>query len=177
MIRANTEVDQLVQDNLALVKWVYSRCRAADIVAAMEFDDAIAAGNLGLLKAAQTWKPEKAAFSTHAFHLIRQHIFRESRRYARQQRLPTSQITYDPGETEQIVVYDERLPALLNHVDSLSPYERFVVRAYCGLGFPKRTMRQIAPILGIRSYQYVSHIWKQAQEKLKLAVDMAESAA
>lgn len=73
-MKITTEKKRLIQENLPLVKKVaakiYARLPDCDI----EFDDLVQTGVIGLIKAIDNFKQEKAQFSTYAYIRIRGEI-------------------------------------------------------------------------------------------------------
>jgi len=67
-------VDQLVMGNVRLVSAIAGKYARQGH--GMDFTDLVQEGNIGLIKAAQTYDPKKAQFSTHATKWIRQAIVR-----------------------------------------------------------------------------------------------------
>lgn len=172
MIALNTSVEQLVNDNLPLVLFVYKRCRNSNIVRLLDRDDAISAGNMGLLKAAQTFDPSRAMFSTHAYHLIRQGIFREARK-----NYTATRNRFMVGDWKDLLdrTSEPSVDAkpIMEQWHLLDSRERFVLQARCGIDFPVRNLEQIGEMLGI-SKERVRQVQSKAAERIRCAVDRDE---
>jgi RNA polymerase sigma factor for flagellar operon FliA len=81
MMRTEAEVEQLVQQNAGLVRYVVDRVLRRHFVGDMEREDLISWGMMGLLEAARRWDPERAcAFSTLASIVIESRVLRGVRR-------------------------------------------------------------------------------------------------
>ena len=182
MIALNTDVELLVTDNLPLVPWMFQRCRRApEIDAVVQLghgDDLISAGNMGLMKAAQTYKPDRAKFSTHAALLIRQAIFKEARRLCNQNRLGAIPLdewrcaddALPPAEP------DERLDSILALLENHPKRTQWIVRARLGLGCVERTCKDIGLTLGMTP-QHVSYLYRMAIKEIQFSlVDSAPAA-
>jgi len=77
MVRSEGEVERLVRDNEKLVQFVVSRYLKRYFVPGMEREDLVSWGMIGLVRAAQTWDPERGgSFSTLAYKVIERSIAR-----------------------------------------------------------------------------------------------------
>lgn len=168
--------DLLIRHNLRLVAHVTKKYYAA----AAAQDDMISIGTIGLIKAVDTFDPERASkFSSYASRCIENELRMELRRTRRegtqvslQEPLEGSgQLTLADTLPDPTVMEDDcerradaaRLRKLLG---TLSPREQEVLSLRYGLdGRPPRTQQEIAAQLGI-SRSYVSRIEKRALENL-----------
>jgi RNA polymerase sigma factor (sigma-70 family) len=124
--RSIDERNVLVLQHHRLPAWVYRKLRRrCGSVARMGYDDAIQAGFLALIRAAELWKPELGKFTTYAVPSIRRKLLQEALKpRLRCKRLPDS----------------ERLPER-PAVEPLSANERQRVRAaVAALPQPLRTV-------------------------------------
>lgn len=168
--------DLLIRHNLRLVAHVTKKYYAA----AAAQDDMISIGTIGLIKAVDTFDPERASkFSSYASRCIENELRMELRRTRRegtqvslQEPLEGSgQLTLADTLPDPTVMEDDcerradaaRLRKLLR---TLPPREQEVLSLRYGLdGRPPRTQQEIAAQLGI-SRSYVSRIEKRALENL-----------
>jgi len=73
----NDERDQLIEDNMGLVgKVIKDNVHGVDRIGIYTYDDLFQIGCIDLCKAADTYKPGTAAFSTYAYIRIRNEIFK-----------------------------------------------------------------------------------------------------
>ncbi|MBR3692663.1 MAG: sigma-70 family RNA polymerase sigma factor, partial [Clostridia bacterium] len=150
----------------------------------------ISIGTLGLIKAVNTFRPEKCTrFSTYAARCVENEIFmhfRASRKHAGEISLDhpgdgegdsgqpdlTEIIGTDDGEMlEQLdaKLAGARLRALVK--SELDARETHIITARYGLdGRPPRTQREIAAATGL-SRSYISRIEKRALEKLRKGME------
>lgn len=168
--------DLLIRHNLRLVAHVTKKYYAA----AAAQDDMISIGTIGLIKAVDTFDPDRASkFSSYASRCIENELRMELRRTRRegtqvslQEPLEGSgQLTLADTLPDPTVMEDDcerradaaRLRKLLG---TLPPREQEVLSLRYGLdGRPPRTQQEIAAQLGI-SRSYVSRIEKRALENL-----------
>ncbi|MCR4962756.1 MAG: RNA polymerase sporulation sigma factor SigK [Firmicutes bacterium] len=173
----------LVERNLRLVAHICKKFESDNI----DKDDLISIGTIGLIKAINTFSPEKKVkLATYSARCIENEVlmhFRASRNQKREVSL------YDPmghdkegnevslidilgsrGETVQDKMEQEEEKQLLqSKLPILEEKERTVLCFRYGLsGFPRKTQREIARQLGI-SRSYVSRIEKKAVDKLRQA--------
>ena len=178
--------DKLIEHNLRLVSHIIKKYYAASD----SHDDLISIGTLGLIKAVNTFRPEKCTrFSTYAARCVENEIFmhfRASRKHAGEISLDhpgdgdgdsgqpdlTEIIGTDDGEMlEQLdaKLAGARLRALVK--SELDGRETHIITARYGLdGRPPRTQREIAAATGL-SRSYISRIEKRALEKLRKGME------
>ena len=150
-------------------------------------EDLISIGTIGLIKAINTFNPEKnIKLATYASRCIENEILMYLRRNSKT-RLEVSideplNVDWDGNElllsdilgTDEDVIYkdleDETEKKLLNAaVSRLSPRERKIVELRFGLGEGEReemTQKQVADLLGI-SQSYISRLEKKIMKRLK----------
>jgi RNA polymerase sigma factor (sigma-70 family) len=80
MVRSEAEVERLVSENQKLVHYQVNRYLKKYFVGAMEREDLVSWGLIGLVQAARVWDPGRGAFSTVACKAIEWMIVRGVRR-------------------------------------------------------------------------------------------------
>lgn len=96
--------DRLVEQNLDLAKSIVAKFKPGNV----EDSELYSVACIALMKAAATFDPSVAKFSTWATRIIRQHIINEIRK-RRQDTVPLSSLDYD--EAERVLVdYREDFP-------------------------------------------------------------------
>ena len=176
--------EKLILHNLRLVSHIVRKY----YVSAKNQEDLISIGNLGLIKAVDTFRISNGArFATYAAKCIQNEIlmhFRAQKKLAAEVSIhETIDVDRDgnPLTYMDVVSCDESIPEeigqkltsqkAMRYVERvLEPRERQIIRMRYGLcGSPAMTQRQIAERLGI-SRSYVSRIEKGAIEKLREAL-------
>lgn len=176
--------NKLVEHNLRLVAHIVKKYYTQT----GETDDLISIGTIGLIKAVNTYKPDKKIkLATYAARCIENEIlmhFRKTRRLAGEVSL--SETLDGDGEGSSLSVLDlmgveEDMLEAIDTQDSrrkvricvdqvLEPRERQIIIARYGLdGGAPRTQREVARALGI-SRSYVSRLEKKALKKLEEAM-------
>ena len=162
--------DLLIRHNLRLVAHICKKYYAG--IAAQ--DDLISIGTIGLIKAVDTFDPDKGKrFSSYASRCIENELRMELRRV----RKAGVQVSLqEPLEAGGQLTLADTLPddaeqradaaRLRGLVDALPPRERAVMRMRYGFGGGPRTQQQTAQALGI-SRSYVSRIEKHALKHLQ----------
>lgn len=172
----------LIERNLRLVAHIVKKYNLPE----RDFDDYISIGTIGLIKAIDTFNPQKGIrLATYASRCIDNELlmmFRSGRKQSREVSLSEpigsdhagNEITLlDIIETEDEAVEDrlylesnkKQLHRYLFH--ALNGREREILLYRYGLyGYPERTQREIADELNI-SRSYVSRIEKKALRKLR----------
>ena len=173
--------DKLIEHNLRLVAHIVKKYSAQG-----ETDDLISIGTIGLIKAINTYNPQKSAhLATYASRCIENEILM----YLRSKKKAAKEISlyekigtdregneiklYDIIETDEEEVAEkihlkENIQTLYEKVEKeLSQRERIILKMRYGLyNGEEYTQREIARQLGI-SRSYVSRIEKGAVEKLR----------
>lgn len=176
--------EKLILHNLRLVSHIVRKY----YMSAKNQEDLISIGNLGLIKAVDTFRVSNGArFATYAAKCIQNEILM----HFRAQKKLTAEVSIhetidvdrdgNPLTYMDVVSCDESIPEeiglkltsqkALRYVEHiLEPRERQIIQMRYGLGSsPAMTQRQIAEKLGI-SRSYVSRIEKGAIEKLREAL-------
>ena len=172
--------NQLIEHNLRLVAHVVKKYYTAD-----DQDDLISIGTIGLIKAVNTFKPDKKIrLATYAARCIENEIlmhFRNNKKYAQDiyisdpidtdkngNTLTLIDIIADDGNIEDEIdtkIKVQKLRVILN--GTLDERELQIINMRYGLGGEhEQTQREIAKKLGI-SRSYVSRIETAALEKLR----------
>ena len=177
----------LIEHNLRLVAHIVKKYYAAS----SEQDDLLSIGTIGLIKAVNTFRPDKnIRLATYAPKCIQNELlmhFRQKRKSAGELSLSDALETDGDGNAlalqDIICCEDDGLSAVEEHdrydamhhalACSLSPREREIIRLRYGLGLPAPLPQwEIAKQMGI-SRSYVSRIEKRALEKLREALTQA----
>jgi RNA polymerase sigma factor (sigma-70 family) len=112
MVRSEAEVERLVSENQKLVQLVVNRYLKIYFVGAMEREDLVSWGLIGLVQAARIWDRERGSFSTVACKAIEWMIVRGVRR------------EWKPDQAAATVSLDE----LISGEEMEGAQERFVDR-------------------------------------------------
>ena len=174
----------LIEHNLRLVAHIVKKYYAEP----SDQDDLISIGTIGLIKAVNTYRPDKnVKLATYAARCIENEIlmhFRASRKTATEVSL--SETLDSDGDGNSLALMDviscedenlneielsDRYQQMYRHIDScLDDPEKQIIRLRYGLGGGEPlTQREIAARYGI-SRSYVSRIEKKALHKLEDAV-------
>lgn len=177
--------DRLIEHNLRLVahitKKYYAQCD--------DTDDLISIGTIGLIKAINTYDPDKKVkLATYASRCIENEILmylRSMRRRAAEVSLTEALESDEEGgglslmdvlaqedDLDERLALSEQAARLRKAVDTkLDPREAAVICSRYGLnGKPPMTQRETAQQLGI-SRSYISRIEKKALEKLRAVME------
>ena len=181
----------LIERNLRLVAHIVKKYNLPE----KDMDDYISIGTIGLIKAIDTFNPDKGIrLATYASRCIDNELlmmFRSSKKQSKETSLcepigsdkEGNEITLlDVIETEEEVIEDqlfeeEKLQLLKGFLyQSLNEREREILMYRYGLyGYPEITQREIADKFNI-SRSYVSRIEKKALSKLKTCYEKSELA-
>ena len=162
--------DALIEHNLRLVAHIAKKYQGG----ALDADDMVSIGAIGLIKAVNTFRPEAGKLTTYASRCIENEILMQLRA-GRKARL-TVQLD-DPIGTDKDEVSDAAETAIeasralrLLQTPLLDARERRVLQMRYGLldGAP-RPQHEVAKALGL-SRSYISRIEKKALEKLRGAL-------
>lgn len=181
----------LVERNLRLVAHVVKKFGNTDT----DVDDLISIGTLGLMKAINTYDPDKGAkLATYAAKCIENEILmslRQAKRAKKEVYLyepigvdkEGNEITLmdvlrsDPDDVSDCVGFRFDKVRLEEVIKTLDKKEREVIEMRYGLrGQKRRTQREIARLLGI-SRSYVSRIEKKAVGRLAREFELTETEA
>ncbi|HHT86506.1 MAG TPA: RNA polymerase sporulation sigma factor SigK [Clostridiales bacterium] len=176
---------KLIEHNLRLVAHIAKKF--TNNSAAVESDDLISVGIIGLIKAVSTYKPEKGTLAAYAARCIENEILMEMRRNARHSSVYVRSIEEPIGRdndgneitiadrfvSEQPDFQEELNRAMLNEKlrnvqkSVLTDVERMVLTTRYNLdGENPLPQREVAALLGV-SRSYVSRIEKRALNKLR----------
>ena len=175
--------DQLIEHNLRLVAHIVKKYD----IRRTQTDDLISIGTIGLIKAVDTFAPEKGKkLTTYASRCIENEILMYLRRTSKT-KLEVSideplNVDWDGNElllsdilgTDEDVIYkdieDEIEKDLLkNAIDHLNPREKKIVELRFGLKQPdgmEMTQKEVADLMGI-SQSYISRLEKKIMKRLK----------
>ena len=182
--------DILIERNLRLVAHVAKKYQGTDY----EQDDLLSVGTIGLIKAVNTFQPERGSrLATYAAKCIENEIlmmFRAGKKYSREVSLfepigvdkdgeSVSLVDVIELETKEVLenlILDQDIRELYEAFSCcLKPQEQSVVKLRYGLfGVKPCTQREIAGQLGI-SRSYVSRIEKRALKKLGEHLETAQN--
>ncbi len=173
----------LIEHNLRLVVYIAKKFDNTSV----GVEDLISIGTIGLIKAINTFKPDKnIKLATYASRCIENEILMYLRRNSKT-RLEVSideplNVDWDGNElllsdilgTDEDVIYhdieDEIEKDLLNHaISRLNPRERRIVELRYGLNNEEgeeMTQKEVADLLGI-SQSYISRLEKKIMKRLK----------
>ena len=173
----------LIEHNLRLVVYIAKKFDNTSV----GVEDLISIGTIGLIKAINTFKPDKnIKLATYASRCIENEILMYLRRNSKT-RLEVSideplNVDWDGNElllsdilgTDEDVIYhdieDEIEKDLLNHaISRLNPRERRIVELRYGLNNEEgeeRTQKEVADLLG-SSQSYISRLEKKIMKRLK----------
>jgi len=180
--------EALIEHNLRLVAHIVKKYYATNA----EQDDLLSIGTIGLIKAVNTFQPDKnIKLATYASKCIQNELlmyFRHKRKSAGELSLSDALETDGDGNTlallDTISCEDERLSAVeeqdrynaMYHAltDVLTPRERQIIHLRYGIGLPDPLpQREIAKRLKI-SRSYVSRIEKKALQKLRQELEQKQ---
>ena len=173
--------EPLIVHNLRLVVYIAKKFDNSGVC----IDDLISIGTIGLIKAANTFKPEKnIKLATYASRCIENEILM----YLRKINVHKSDISIDeplnidwdgnelllsdvlgsePDEINRNVEYEDEKIILLKTVDALPEREKQIMSLRFGLGGEKEyTQKEVADMLGI-SQSYISRLEKRIIARLK----------
>ena len=173
----------LVERNLRLVVYIAKKFENTGV----GIEDLISIGTIGLIKAANTFRPDKnIKLATYASRCIENEILMYLRRNNKT-RLEVSideplNVDWDGNElllsdilgTEEDTIYKDleteaERGLLLRAIGRLSGRERTIIKMRFGLGTPdgeEKTQKEVADLLGI-SQSYISRLEKKIMQRLK----------
>lgn len=173
----------LVERNLRLVVYIAKKFENTGV----GIEDLISIGTIGLIKAANTFRPDKnIKLATYASRCIENEILMYLRRNSKT-RLEVSideplNVDWDGNElllsdilgTEEDTIYrdlenEAERKLLVRALNKLSSREKLIVRMRFGLDNPEgreKTQKEVADILGI-SQSYISRLEKKIMQRLK----------
>ena len=174
---------ELIEHNLRLVVYIAKKFDNTGI----GVEDLISIGTIGLIKAINTFNPEKnIKLATYASRCIENEILMYLRRNSKT-KLEVSideplNVDWDGNElllsdilgTDEDIIYRDietevEKSLLKTAIEKLSPRERTIVELRFGLageGAPELTQKEVADLLGI-SQSYISRLEKKIMKRLK----------
>ena len=174
---------QLIEHNLRLVAHVAKKYQASD----EDMEDLISIGTIGLIKAINTYDPEKKIkLATYASRCIENEILMYLRRNSKT-KLEVSideplNVDWDGNElllsdilgTDEDTIYKDleneaERKILFRALNKLSGREKMIVRMRFGLDHPEgkeMTQKEVADLLGI-SQSYISRLEKKIMTRLR----------
>ena len=181
--------DELVEHNLRLVVYISKKFENSGV----NIEDLISIGTIGLIKAVNTFKPDKnIKLATYASRCIENEILMYLRK-VNQQKLDISldeplNVDWDGNElllsdvlgTDGLEINDnleqeDEKKVLLTCIKTLSGRERLIMNMRFGLdGENEHTQKEVADILGI-SQSYISRLEKRIILKLKRDIEKMTS--
>lgn len=171
----------LIVHNLRLVVYIAKKFESP----AASVDDLISLGTIGLIKAANTFKPEKnIKLATYASRCIENEILMYLRKinvrkgdvsideplnidWDGNELLLSDVLGSEPDEINRNVEQEDEKRMLLDAVNSLPERERLIMNLRFGLGCDREyTQKQVADMLGI-SQSYISRLEKRILDRLR----------
>jgi RNA polymerase sigma factor (sigma-70 family) len=192
MVRSENEIARLVQENERLVQLMVNRYLQRYFVGAMEREDLVSWGLIGLVQAARAWDPQRASFTTLACKAIEQMIVRGvQREWKPEQAAATLSLDElmagpegegqegrildhiaDEQDVEREVLEGESRAAVRGAVGRLRPAERRVIERRF---YEEVPLEKVAEELGV-SRQTVSLRQQVALRQLRGALSPAVTA-
>lgn len=177
----STGKDELIVHNLRLVVYIAKRFESAGA----SLEDLISIGTIGLIKAVNTFKPDKnIKLATYASRCIENEILMFLRKSSQlknevsideplntdwdgNELLLCDVLGSEPDVINRDLEYELECTQLLTAVKKLSDRERLIMELRFGLnGKKERTQKEVADKLGI-SQSYISRLEKKIIKKLK----------
>ena len=173
--------EKLITHNLRLVVYISKKFESTGICV----DDLVSIGTIGLIKAVNTFNPEKnIKLATYASRCIENEILMYLRKTSQQRNeisideplnidwdgnelLLSDVIGTDSDEVGSRLESEVEKRLLIEAVDHLGGRERFIMQMRFGLlGGPEMTQKEVADIIGI-SQSYISRLEKRILKELK----------
>lgn len=173
--------EKLITHNLRLVVYISKKFESTGI----GVDDLVSIGTIGLIKAVNTFNPEKnIKLATYASRCIENEILMYLRKTSQQRNeisideplnidwdgnelLLSDVIGTDADEVGSRLESEVEKRLLIEAVDNLGGRERFIMQMRFGLlGGPEMTQKEVADVIGI-SQSYISRLEKRILKELK----------
>ena len=173
--------EKLITHNLRLVVYISKKFESTGI----GVDDLVSIGTIGLIKAVNTFNPEKnIKLATYASRCIENEILMYLRKTSQQRNeisideplnidwdgnelLLSDVIGTDADEVGSRLENETEKRLLIEAVDNLDGRERFIMQMRFGLlGGPEMTQKEVADVIGI-SQSYISRLEKRILKELK----------
>ncbi len=172
--------EKLITHNLRLVVYIAKKFESSGVA----LDDLISIGTIGLIKAVNTFSPEKnIKLATYASRCIENEILMYLRKIASQKMVVSLDeplntdwdgnelmladvLGSDGDEISREIEEDDEKRLLIRVIDTLPPREKIIIEMRFGLGDREElTQKEVADIMGI-SQSYISRLEKRIIKKL-----------
>lgn len=172
--------EKLITHNLRLVVYIAKKFESSGVA----LDDLISIGTIGLIKAVNTFSPEKnIKLATYASRCIENEILMYLRKIASQKMVVSLDeplntdwdgnelmladvLGSDGDEISREIEEDDEKRLLIQVIDTLPPREKVIIEMRFGLGDREElTQKEVADIMGI-SQSYISRLEKRIIKKL-----------
>ncbi len=182
--------NELITHNLRLVVYIARKFEGANV----GIEDLISIGTIGLIKAVNTFRPDKnIKLATYASRCIENEILMYLRKTSNQKAeisideplnvdwdgnelLLSDILGSDVDEVSRGVEQEDEKNLLLSLVDTLPPREKQIMQMRFGMSsYEEFTQKQVADALGI-SQSYISRLEKRIIVKLKREIEKAGTA-
>lgn len=179
--------EKLIVHNLRLVVYISKKFDSASVC----IDDLISIGTIGLIKAVNTFCPDKnIKLATYASRCIENEILMYLRKIASRKNeisideplntdwdgnelLLSDVLGSDGNEVGMQIEQEDERKLLISFVNELSPREKQIMEMRFGMnGYKEYTQSQVAETLGI-SQSYISRLEKRIINKLKKQIEKA----
>ena len=178
--------DILITHNLRLVVYISKKFDSS----ASNIEDLISIGTIGLIKAVNTFRPDKnIKLATYASRCIENEILMHLRKYSGlkneisldeplnvdwdgNELLLSDILGSDPDEVSLTIEYESEKEMLINLIDELTEREKTIMKLRFGLdGNDEMTQKDVADYLGI-SQSYISRLEKRIIGKLRDEIEI-----
>ena len=172
---------KLIVHNLRLVVYISKKFESSGV----PVEDLVSIGTIGLIKAVNTYKPEKnIKLATYASRCIENEILMYLRKISSRrcelsieeplnvdwdgnELLLADILGSDPDEVNKNIEIEDEKRVLIELVNSLNGREKEIMLMRYGLmGWEEKTQKEVADILGI-SQSYISRLEKRILKKLR----------
>lgn len=176
--------ERLIVHNLRLVVYIAKKFSGSGVA----LDDLISIGTIGLIKAVETFSPDKnIKLATYASRCIENEILMFLRKNASRrgeisieeplnvdwdgnELLLSDLLGTDPDMVTAQVENQSQLQTLYRCMDSLQERDRYIICCRYGLmGYREHTQKEVADRLGI-SQSYISRLEKRILKRMKAAI-------
>ena len=177
----NSAAQELITHNLRLVVYIAKKFESSGVM----MEDLVSIGSIGLIKAVNTYKPEKRIkLATYASRCIENEILMHLRKISSRrcelsiedplnvdwdgnELLLADILGSDPDEVNKNIELEDEKRLLMKLVNSLDAREREIMLMRYGLmGYEEKTQKDVADLLGI-SQSYISRLEKRILKKLR----------
>lgn len=177
----DSAAQELITHNLRLVVYIAKKFESSGVM----MEDLVSIGSIGLIKAVNTYKPEKKIkLATYASRCIENEILMHLRKISSRrcelsiedplnvdwdgnELLLADILGSDPDEVNKNIELEDEKRLLMKLVNSLDAREREIMLMRYGLmGYEEKTQKDVADLLGI-SQSYISRLEKRILKKLR----------